>query len=153
GHALSCFTMRQMEYDADRYEARLAGAEAFAQTARKILLLQLVTDAAYGLAESSWARTGRLPDDLSALILTLSGSIDPAEFRKVEKVLEKSRTGFFDTHPAHGERLASVRREEAPGVFHLDGPAAQLFKDFPKMARAVTLDFYRQVIGKRVKRD
>jgi Zn-dependent protease with chaperone function len=153
GHALSCFTLRQMEYDADRYEARLAGAAAYAETARKILLLQLVTNAAYGLADSSWAKTGRLPDDLSALILSLSSCIPPADFRKIEKELEKSRTGLFDTHPAHGERLASVRREGAPGVFHLDGSASQLFKDFPKMARAVTLDFYRQVIGKRVKRD
>ena len=58
-----------------------------------------------------------------------------------------------DTHPAHGERLASVRRENAPGVFHLEGPATQLFKDFPKMSRAVTLRFYRQVIGRYVKRD
>jgi Zn-dependent protease with chaperone function len=153
GHALSCFMLRQMEYDADRYEARLAGTEAFAETARKILLLELATNSAHVLAEASWNKMGRLPDDLNTLILTLSDGIPPRAFRKLEKELEKSKTHFFDTHPAHGERLASVRQENAPGVLHLDGPATQLFKDFPKMSQAVTLDFYREVIGKRVKRD
>jgi Zn-dependent protease with chaperone function len=153
GHALSCFMLRQMEYNADRYEARLAGTDAFAETARRILLLDLATNVAYSLAENSWNSTGRLPDDLSTLLITISEGIAPKEFRKIEKRLEKSTTSWFDTHPAHGERLASVRRENAPGIFHLKGPATQLFKDFPKISRAVTRDFYREVIGKRVKRD
>src|SRR5262249_815829 len=120
GHALSSFMLRQMEYDADRYETRLAGTEAFAETARKLLLLGLATNAAYSLLDHSWNKTGRLPDDLSTLILTLSEGISPAEFRTIEKELQKSKTGFFDTHPAHGERLASARRESAAGIFHLD---------------------------------
>ncbi len=153
GHALSCFLMRQMEYDADRNEARLAGANNFAETARKLLLLQLVSNSAYGLASLSWYQKGKVPDDLSALILRLADSIPPKEFRKIEKKLEKSGTSFFDTHPSNGERLASVRRENAPGVFHLDGPAPQLFQDFAKLSRAITLKFYRTVIGKRVTRD
>ena len=153
GHALSCFLLRQMEYDADRYAARLAGSEVFAETARKILLLQLATNSAYGLAAVSWGKSGRLPDDLSALILSIAGYIAAKDFRKIEKELEKSKTGFFDTHPAHGERLASVRREKASGIFHLDGPATQLFQDFAKLSRAITLKFYRNVIGRRVTRD
>src|SRR5262245_6540464 len=153
GHALSCFMLRQMEYDADRYEARLAGTEAFVETSRKVLLLELATSGAYGLAHESWNKAARLPDDLSTLILAIADSIPPAELRKIEEVLENSTTGLFDTHPAHAERLASARREGAPGVFHLEGPATQLFKDFPKMSRAVTLDFYREVIGKRVRHD
>jgi Zn-dependent protease with chaperone function len=153
GHVLSCFLLRQMEYDADRYEARLAGSEVFTETVRKILLLQLATNSAYGLAAVTWDKSGRLPDDLSALILSISGCIPAKDFRKIEKELEKSKTGFFDTHPAHGERLASVRREKASGIFHLDGPATQLFQDFAKLSRAITLKFYHKVIGKRVTRD
>jgi Zn-dependent protease with chaperone function len=153
GHALSCFMLRQMEYDADRYETRLAGTEAFAGTARQLLLLNLATNGAYALAAASWHKTGRLPDDLSALIVTLAEGVPPAEFRKIEQEQHKGKTSFFDTHPADGDRLASARRENAPGVFHLDGPATQLFKDFPKTSRAVSLDFYREVIGKRVRRD
>jgi Zn-dependent protease with chaperone function len=153
GHALSCFLQRQMEFDADRNEARLAGAEAFAQTARKLLLLQLASNSAYGLASLSWYKTGKVPEDLSALILRIADRIPPKEFRKIEKEMKKSKTSFFDTHPAHGERLASVQREDAPGIFHLEGPATALFQDFSKLSRAVTLKFFRTVIGKRVTRD
>lgn len=153
GHALSCFLSRQMEYDADRNEARLAGADNFKETARKILLLQLASNSAYGLASLSWYQKGKVPDDLSALILRIGDSIPPKEFRKIEKQLDKSGTSFFDTHPSNAERLASVRREDASGVFRLDGPATQLFQDFAKLSRAVSLKFYRMVIGKRVTRD
>jgi Zn-dependent protease with chaperone function len=152
GHALSCFMLRQMEYDADRYETRLAGTAAFVETARQLLLLELAANGAYQLAYASWAQAERLPNDLSPLILTLSGRIPPAEFRKIEKALARVKTGLLDTHPAHGERLASARREGAPGVFHLGGPATELFEDFPRLSRAVTRDFYRAVLGKRARR-
>jgi Zn-dependent protease with chaperone function len=151
GHALSCFMLRQMEYDADRYETRLTGAESFAATDRKLLSLGLVSEMAFGMVLQSWVRTGRLPDDFSALIHGLADSVAQRERRKIEKNLKKIKTGFFDTHPAYADRLASVRRENAPGVFHLDGPATRLFKDFPQMSRAVTLHFYREAFGNRVK--
>lgn len=153
GHVLSCFLMREMEFDADRNEARLAGAENFAQTARTIVLLQLASNSAYGLASLSWYKKEKVPEDLSALILRISDQVPEKEFRKIEKDLRASETSVFDTHPSHGERLASVREENAPGVFHLDGPATRLFQNFDKLSRAVTLKFYRTVIGKRVTRD
>ena len=36
GNAISCFLLRQMEFDADRYEARVAGSAAFESTALKL---------------------------------------------------------------------------------------------------------------------
>lgn len=153
GHALSCFLTRQMEFDADRNEARLAGADTFAETSRKILLLQLASNSAYGLASLSWYKKERVPDDLSALILRISERIPEKDFRKIEKDLKKGKTSFFDTHPSDAERLASVRQEDAPGIFHLEGRATRLFQNFEKLSRAVTLKFYRTVIGKRVKND
>ena len=153
GHVLSCFLLRQMEYDADRNEARLVGADVFAETFRNLLLLQLVSNSAYGMASLSWYQKGKVPDDLSALILRIADSVPANEFRKIERKMKKSQASVFDTHPSDGERLASVRQEDAPGVFHLEGPAKQLFTDFDKLSRAVTLKFYRAAIGKRVTRD
>lgn len=153
GHVLSCFLMRQMEFDADRNEARLAGTENFAETARKLVRLQLASNNAYGLASVSWYKKGRVPDDLSALILRISERIPEKDFRKIEKVLKRRKTSVFDTHPSDEERLASVRRESAPGIFHLEGSATRLFHNFENLSRAVTLKFYRTVIGKRVKQD
>jgi Zn-dependent protease with chaperone function len=152
GHALSGFLLRQMEYDADRYEARLAGAAAFEETSRRLLRLDLAAGAAHGLAAAAWARDGRLPDDLSALVAAVAGSIPPGEFGRVERRALEAGTGLFDTHPSLSDRLASARREASPGVFHLDGPATVLFKDFAGLSRAVTVDFYRGVIGTGVRR-
>ena len=39
GHVISGFLMRQMEFDADRYEARFAGSKTFARTARQLHVL------------------------------------------------------------------------------------------------------------------
>jgi hypothetical protein len=153
GHALSCFMLRQMEYDADRYETRLAGAEAFVETSRRMLLLDLASSGAFRVVVGSWNKAEKLPDDLATLVLGIAEKFPADEFQKIETALAQNRTGYFDTHPAHGDRLASARRENAAGAFQLDGPATQLFKDFPRTSRAVTLDYYRQVIGKHVRRE
>ena len=36
GHAISCFMMRQMEYDADSYEVKIAGSDAFIRTTTRL---------------------------------------------------------------------------------------------------------------------
>lgn len=152
GHAASGFLLRQMEYDADRYEARLAGAAAFEETTRQLLLLDLAASGAHVLATSEWVRAGRLPDDLSALVAAVAASIPPGEVRRAERATQKARTGLFDTHPSPSDRLAAARQDAAPGVFHLGGRAALLFGDFDGLSRAATRDFYREVLGKRARR-
>lgn len=41
GHAVSGYLMRQMEYDADRHECRLAGSDEFASTMRRLIELNV----------------------------------------------------------------------------------------------------------------
>src|SRR5947207_5283397 len=41
GHAVSSLMLRQMEFDADRYGARVAGSETFCETNRRVTLLDL----------------------------------------------------------------------------------------------------------------
>jgi Zn-dependent protease with chaperone function len=152
-HGLSCFLMRQMEYDADRRLVRLAGSDSFAEMSRKIMLLSAVSDAAFQIVSIGWYSRGRVPDDVNAYQVALAAHIPADAARQIEAAIRKSGTGLFDTHPSHKDRLASARRENAPGVFHLDGLAAALFGDFDRTSRTVTFDFYRQALGKRVKRD
>lgn len=153
GQAMSCFMLRQMEYDADRYETRLAGTEAFTETSRTLLALTVATDAVNQLTTMSWIRNQRLPDDLGALINACADRIAPEEILRMEAALAKTGAGFFDTHPAHGERLASAHRANAPGVIHLNVPATLLFKDFDRTSRGVTREFFGKLLGKRVVRD
>jgi Zn-dependent protease with chaperone function len=153
GHAVSCFLLRHMEYDADRREIRVAGSKAFEATSRQMAILALAEDICFHMAAHSWYHGHRLPDDLCALLMSLAERMPPELRRRLEKSLRQTKTGLFDTHPAHGERVANAKREKAPGIFHLDWPARELFADFPKLSRTITLDFYRLVFSKRIRRD
>jgi Zn-dependent protease with chaperone function len=147
-NGLSCFLLRQMEFDADRYECRLVGADTFAETDRRVVLVNIASTTAFMLAQASWFQRGKLPDDLGAFVVSMRQSISSKQSRKLLDSISSAKTGLFETHPSPSDRLANVRRETAPPVFALDGPATQIFVDFPKLSRAVTKDFYRSVIGK-----
>jgi len=151
GHALSCFLLRNMEYDADRYEVRLVGRTAFEETFRRLAALDLASNAAQALAVQSWSKE-RLPEDLPGLVLMHTKQIPPKLSRLIEKDLKKEKTGFFDTHPCFKDRVANARHEEGTGVFLLEEPATILFSDYAKLSRQATKHFYRQLLGKHLKR-
>ena len=149
GHLISCFMLRQMEYDADRYETRVAGSETFAATSKIMPLLAWANQGAHEALHESW-REGRLGDDLPAMIMAKVGQL-LSKHRQAAAQFEAdvlaARTGFFDTHPSTRDRIDIAQREQAPGVFRLDAPARVLFGDFDRMCKAVTLSYYRQAIG------
>lgn len=150
GHAVSGFLLRQMEYDADRHEARLVGAAEFEATSRRLPELMLGMNGAE-VAASGWAARGRLGDDLPRLMLAMLERVPYRELKKVTDKLEERKTGLFDSHPAQRDRIASARREEAPPVFVGALPATVLFTDFDTLARNVTGDVYRHQFGSRFK--
>lgn len=141
GHILSCFMLRQMEYDADRYGARLAGSDQFDATNRKIILLSLASNGARHDLGLSWQEQ-RLCDDLPMLIHRNISQI-PAEVTvRVDKDIRTKTTGLFDTHPCDADRLKSVLAEESPGVFHLNCAATRLFADYQRLCTEATFAYY-----------
>jgi hypothetical protein len=54
GHIISSFMLRQMEFDADRYEARVAGSTAFETTSLKLRLLGLASQGVYSNFQNAW---------------------------------------------------------------------------------------------------
>lgn len=150
GHLVAGFMLRQMEFDADRYEARVAGSETFEATCRRLLLLNVGWQGAQSDL-SDFYHEGRLVDNLPRLILVNIEQF-PAELRqKLDAIISESKTGLFDDHPADSERIASARAEQAPGVFHSDLPATVLFQDFDACAKNVSWDMYCEVLGPDVK--
>ena len=149
GHAISCFMLRQMEYDADRYETRMVGPEVFAETSRRLAVLGLAAQGAHADLAACW-KENRLADDLTRLIAANVSQI-PDEIRdRVVHAVETRKTGWLDTHPADADRIASSRADRSPGIFRLGGPATDLFRDFDALSRAVTRQYYRQVLGHAV---
>ena len=146
GHLVAGFMLRQMEFDADRYEARVAGSETFEATCRRLLLLNVGWQGAQADL-SDFYHEGRLVDNLPRLILVNIEKFPPELRQKLDAIITESKTGLFDDHPADSERIASAKAEQTPGVFHSNLPATVLFQDFDACAKNVSWDLYCEVLG------
>jgi Zn-dependent protease with chaperone function len=146
GHGVASFMLRQMEFDADRYEARLAGSDAFESTVRRLLELNFANQWPQQDL-GAFYREGRLGDNLPKLIMANIDQL-PAELNeKIDGIIGESETGLFDTHPADKDRIASAKAENAPGIFRIGEPASVLFRHFEALSKNVTWDFYRGIFG------
>lgn len=149
-HFVSCRLMREMEFDADRYEARLAGSDQFLDTSRRLALLATASRAAISDLREQYTEK-RLADDYFRLLVHRADGM-PEKIRKlIEEDRAERKTGWFDTHPADVERNASAQREAAEGLFHVDGPASCLFRDFVSTCKKETLKFYEYQVGEEMK--
>jgi Zn-dependent protease with chaperone function len=147
GHGVSCFLLRQMEYDADSYEIKLAGSEAFESTAKKMAVLNHVLGVAYKQMQNSWQTHKRLPDNFPAYLTHHRSKLTPAQQAKIEDTLGLAKTGLFDSHPSDGDRIRCARQAAEPGIFHLDLPATVLFSNFEVAAKQITQLHYSDDLG------
>jgi len=143
GHGISCFMLRQMEYDADSYETKLAGSDVFESAASRLRVLNAATQVAYQDVRQSWA-SNRLPEDLPLLIHHKASSLPAAVQQKLSTSAASAKTGWFDTHPCDADRIRAARRLNQPGVFRLTEPAARLFSDFAAVSKRVTRHQYEK---------
>lgn len=146
GHACSCVLLRQMEFDADMHETRLAGSETFRSTSRELQRLGF----AYGEALNRAGRAhrdGQLPDDIPALMRYERKRTKPEIIAEIDKQAQLAKTGFFDTHPSDSDRIARAEAEAAPGLYKVEVPASELFQHFDAICQGVTSDFYRDTFG------
>ncbi len=151
GYGISGSLLRQMEFDADRYEARIAGSEQFEPTSGQIQLLNASLNTLYDDLYETWQNNQYLVDNVAEANLEKLRRF-PTEAR--QEILEYSlarETGFFDTHPCDHERIENAEREHAPGAYLVALPASSLFKDYNTLARKVTLRHYRTDLGIFVK--
>ena len=146
GHFFCSGLLREMEFDADRYEARLAGSQNFARTCRQLKLLELCQSSALEDLDQ-FRRESRLPDNLPALIVSKIPQIPSDEFRELEHELLEVKTGWADSHPSDRDRIENAAREQATGIFQLEHPSGLLFTDVKGLCRVVTLRMYRFLFG------
>jgi Zn-dependent protease with chaperone function len=147
GRIVSSFLSRQMEYDADRYQARMVGGEGVAETMQRVQVMALAENGAYTDLKTSWQQR-RLPDNFPKLVTANMPQIPEPMIAAYRQEMDKLGTKLFDTHPADKDRIARARREEpGPGLFHLDGPATDVFANFDALARTASLDMYKSALG------
>ncbi|GIW96448.1 MAG: hypothetical protein KatS3mg110_4489 [Pirellulaceae bacterium] len=144
--------LREMEYDADRHETRLAGSDTFCQTVARLRRLSLASSMAEE-AVNRLFQEGRLPDDFPALVLEREAHIPPNLWQAVEEEAARGTTHWYSTHPCDRDRIQAALKERAPGVFLLELPARLLFADFSAVCRNATVEWYKYLLEDAFKPD
>jgi Zn-dependent protease with chaperone function len=151
GHWISCYMLRQMEYDADRYEALLGGSGTFAATSHRLVVLNVGSRAAHDNLNAALAE-GRLADDFPGLLLARVNRFPAESLDQLRAESAKRKTKLFDTHPADADRIANVQPLGDTGLFHPPAlPASVLFADFAASCRLVSERYYRDALGESFK--
>src|SRR5260370_11189657 len=119
-----------MEFDADRYEAEVAGSAQFAKTFERLTEL----DVAFGVMFLAMIR-GEIefesPLELAEQVADYSERMPEKERRRAARAMKPSKAHWFDSHPSPTERIAAVARRPHAGIFQLDGPALSLLNVAP----------------------
>lgn len=150
GHAISCFQLRQMEFDADHYEIHLAGSASHLATSRELRLLNSSFGHAIADLRTLW-QDGRLADDLPALVRIRRLGLTAEEIAAADNQATEHRTKWFHTHPSDAARTSAAEAAASSGLFTLDAPASALFADFAATSRSATLAYYQAQVGLAVK--
>ena len=146
GHAVSCFVMRQMEFDADRFESQVVGSETFADTTRHFQLLRAAWQQTIAQQTEAYA-TNRLVNDLPGLSAMAAKRLATKAVQANRAMLATAKTGWFDTHPSDHDRIQASKALGAVGMLHGDGDATKLFRDFRATAQALTKHYYEEECG------
>ncbi len=149
GHLLSTFLLRQMEFNADLHQIRLAGSSAFESATVRYQELDAASDYVNNRLQQSEA-AGRLSDDYPRLIVAATRHIPPYVREAMRKDRTTAETRLLSTHPSFRDRLAASRAENAPGVFMLEAPASSLFRQYHALCKWITIGHYREILGSHI---
>ncbi|MCP4571414.1 MAG: M48 family metalloprotease [bacterium] len=152
GHLVSCFLLRQMEYDADRYETRVSGSDDFHGTMDRLHELMVGEDVGQNNLGRLWSEK-KLPENLPGYFVAQLGMVERDALQDYLQGVAQQGTRWLDTHPANRDRVASAERENAPGLLQTGSPATALFTDFDAVSARASAAFYAaaldQVIDER----
>jgi Zn-dependent protease with chaperone function len=142
---------RQMEFDADQYEIRIAGAADFAATFDRMTELSFGAELAQR-ASSQFLREGRALDNSSRFVVYQAAEIPPEQMRGILEAMHSAPVPWVSSHPGNSERIARASKSES-AAFTLDCPASRLFGDFTSICREYTRQSYRKGDGSTVSLD
>ena len=132
GLFLTMLVSRRQEFDADRYEAEMAGSDAFFGTTRRLIELSIGQSEIRKRGLSYFLALANQSDGMenfAAEVVAAADAKAESSVKKIEKDLQ-TVTGWFDSHPGSKDRIAAVRLQPKPGIFRLMLPAWKLYPKF-----------------------
>lgn len=133
--------MRQLEFDADRYERCIAGSQSFVSTSRKLRFLSNMESFASNFVFACFER-GVVPDNLPRLKFALVHALDRQLVTKGDEARRQETRSWFKTHPTDAERDAMARLELQPGIYRVRHTAAWLLKDYKTLCKIGIRELY-----------
>lgn len=152
GHAVSSYMLRQMEFDADRYEIFMAGSKQFKDTTLQLQRLGAAFQISHDHLAQAWEEK-KLVNDFPSLIAHNATQLPPEINKAVLRQIEEAKTQVYDSHPSDKQRIEKAMQEQAPGVFALACESRELFKSFSQLAKQVTIHHYDNDLGLEFEKD
>ena len=120
---------RDMEFDADRYEVRVAGSALFPETCTRLHVLALASMLA-AVADDGFHSPVPWSTNPTAAILTAAKRMPNHMLQQAQRAVREGETHWQDTHPSDWDRIQAAWHENAPGIYTGVGPATQLLRGF-----------------------
>ncbi len=143
---VSAWFSRQMEFDADLYEAGLVGEAAFKDTMLRLPVLAVAGQAAWREVDLGW-NVRRMAGDYPGLFRCCHRALPPEAVKAIEEEELNAETGRWHRHPAAVDRIRNVQGIQGLLQDPWDEPASVLFADFPAVSKRITRVHYEKELG------
>jgi Zn-dependent protease with chaperone function len=150
GQIIGSYMLRQMEYDADRYEAALVGAEVFEQSSRSLRHLEYAMQKSMADLRHAWDG-GSLTTDFPHLIALNKENLNEEELEEIKERMEDGEDSLFAIHPSDLERIEAVRETAPTALFSSEEKAGVLLRDFRPLSEQLSLELYERLFGEEWK--
>ncbi len=141
---------REMEYDADRLAAKLAGRDELAKVLEALHFVHIGAFHAMGDVNAAMQERA-LPDDMVRLVV--ADAVSMARYKdEIFENLRSEQTHWNSSHPCLTDRLNNIADIENAGVLHIDMPSTRLLSDFNTVCQNLTRQYYDRQLGDLRKR-
>ena len=149
GYLVSNFFSRQMEYDADMYELRVAGSKDFEMSMYALALLSLGWQNTYNKGQHTMQKLV-LADDLPSLVKLEAKELGKKHKDNIINSVLDNATHLFDTHPSCRDRIAVAKRNTMEGSCRVTASAKHIFTNFPNLSQSMTRNFYSEMLESKI---
>lgn len=139
------FLLRQMEYDADRFQGRLLGIDQMIDTIQRVLEVNYsLLIARHCLVNGN--PTSECNRNFPLYVSEIRKHL-PEEIRdQIIIHMDESETAFLGTHPSFTDRIIAQENHNWPGMMNSELPASFLFSDFQYLSERETRRVFKHLI-------